>query len=776
MSRRRPRIELRVYFLGFLLLCGFGVIAARLWWVQVARGAEYTKRIAGRSEVTVRIPSVRGEIRDRNGIALVQNRASYEVDFYLPEMVRGYRQKPGVVVPRITYTAPVRGMLTYKQDADIVQIVNTSIVPRLLQLDLAKDYNATRLQKHFRNNTEVPFTYLEDVKFDTIAKFSEHDVGLPGVDIAIKPVRQYLYGALAAHLLGYVGAPTDIDKLPDVKKYKFYQPDVEGKSQVELYMDKYLRGTPGVRVMQRNVKGVIEGESRVEQPKPGNNLYLTIDARIQFIAEQALRAVGRGAAVVVDPNNGDILAMASVPSYDPNSFIPSISAKDWATLNDDETDPLMNRAINSYAPGSTFKAVTALGGLRKGLTAGNQFTCSGSVTYGNKAMKCWVVDKRMSPHGSLPLAEAIKVSCNAFFYQYGNAAGIENIDAVGEALGLGEKTDVPLSGESPGILPGPNWLKSVSPTERWSNGYTANVSIGQGSVQASPLQMAMVTATIANGGVSYQPRLIDKVVDQEGKPVLDEAGAPVVPPPGTVRANLRDHRITAAQIEQVRRGMWKVVNDQGGTGKRAQVKGVEVAGKTGTAQFWRETEKGGKIKDNHTWFICFAPYDKPKYAVCTFVQGAKSGGGVSAPIAQKILEETFAIERGYAPPLAALQLAKGSFNPIEEVKYQSVVPAALEADQETAEHSEPPDPEETSSTKKKRKRQVAGVPDIRVDADDRGRVVTLRGRPVRAATPVNESPPDRRSIFQKFFRSKRQSPPASQPPQQQPSRRSPRFP
>ena len=202
-----------------------------------------------------------------------------------------------------------------------MKIVNDGIVPRLDDLDLARDYNASRLQKHYRTNTEVPFSYIKDIDFATMAKFSEHDVGLPGVDIAIKPVRSYVYGALAAHLLGYVGAPDETDK-EEARKFTFYQGDVEGKSNVEKAMDDYLRGKPGVRYLRRNAKGQIDGVLREEAPQSGANVILTIDARIQMIAEEALRAVGRGAAVVVDPNNGNILAMASVPSFDPNTFIP----------------------------------------------------------------------------------------------------------------------------------------------------------------------------------------------------------------------------------------------------------------------------------------------------------------------------------------------------------------------------------------------------------------------------------------------------------------------
>ena len=396
MNTRRARPTLRIQFLGLCMLLGLCALVLRLWWVQVARGAEWTARIRGSSEATVRIPSIRGEIRDRNGVALVQNRASYEVDFYLPEMVKGYRERYGRP-PETQYRATISGMPKNMTEPDIVKIVNNGIVPRLEDLDLARDYNASQLQKHYRNDTEVPYSYIKDIDFPTMAKFSEHDVGLPGVDIAIKPVRSYVYGALASHLLGYVGAPDDINP-EEARKYTFYQGDVEGKSNIEKTMNEYLRGKPGVRVMRRNAKGAIDGVLREEPPKQGADVYLTIDARIQAIADEALRAVARGAAVVVDPNNGNILAMASVPSFDPNTFIPSIKAKDWNALRNDKAHPLVNRAISGFPPGSTFKIVTALAGLRKNMGKA-KFNCSGGVTYGDHYFHCWIgVEGRRARH------------------------------------------------------------------------------------------------------------------------------------------------------------------------------------------------------------------------------------------------------------------------------------------------------------------------------------------------------------------------------------------
>src|ERR1700682_2236053 len=637
MNRRKLNPRLRIQFIGLLMLLGMAALGMRLWWIQVAHGAEWTAQIRGSSQATVRIPSVRGEIKDRNGLTLVQNRASYEVYFYLPEMVKGYRERYGQ--PPVTeYRAIISGMPKDQKIPDIIKIVNDGVVPRLDDLDLARDYNASQLARHYRNDTEVPFSYIKDIDFPMMAKFSEHDVGLPGVDIAIKPVRSYVYGALASHLLGYVGAPDDTNK-EDAKKYTFYQGDVEGKSNIERSMDDFLRGKPGVRYLRRNAKGTIDGVLREDPPKQGANVFLTIDARIQAIADEALRAVSRAGAVVIDPNNGNILAMSSVPSFDPNAFIPSIKAKDWQALRKDEADPLVNRAVSALPPGSTFKLITSLAGLRKNLTNA-KFNCGGGVSYGEHFFRCWVAEKHYT-HGTIGLVEAIKVSCDSFFYQYGNAAGIQSIDAIGKMLGIGEESGLQLSGEQTGNMPGPEWMQIHHPQERWSQAQTANVSIGQGYTLVSPLQLSMAYATIANGGVCYYPRLVDRVLKQDGSPVLDEHGKVAVPQTPRVRSDLR-REVSPQDIELVRKGLWKVVNEDGGTGGRARLKDVVVAGKTGTAQ---ATDRGHE--ENVAWFVCFAPFDHPNYVVAVMVQGASGHGGeVAGPIATRILERTLAQDEG----------------------------------------------------------------------------------------------------------------------------------
>jgi penicillin-binding protein 2 len=743
MNRRQLSPRLRIQFVGLLMLMGIAALGLRLWWIQVAHGAEWTAQIRGSSQATVRIPSVRGEIKDRNGLTLVQNRASYEVDFYLPEMVKGYRERFGSP-PLAEHRAIISGMPKDVKEPDIIKIVNDGIVPRLNDLDLARDYNSKDLERHYRNDTEVPYSYIKDIDFPTMAKFSEHDVGLPGVDIAIKPVRSYVYGALASHMLGYVGAPDDTNK-EEARKFTFYQGDVDGKSNIEKAMDEYLRGEPGVRHLRRNAKGTIDGVLKEDPPKQGANVFLTIDARIQAITDEALRAVSRAGAVVIDPNNGNVLALASVPSFDPNTFIPSIKKKDWDALRKDEADPLVNRAISALPPGSTFKLITAFAGLRglKNL-AGAKYNCGGGVSYGDHFFQCWVASKHYT-HGTIGLADAIKVSCDSFFYQYGNAAGIQSMDVIGKMLGIGEASGLPLSGEQTGNMPGPEWMQIHHPQERWSSAQTANVTIGQGYTLVSPLQLAMAYVAAANGGTCYYPRLIDKVLNQDGTPVLNEQGKPVSFAP-RVRSDLR-REVSPQDIELVRKGLWKVVNEDGGTGGRARLKDVVVAGKTGTAQ---ATERGHE--ENVAWFVCFAPFDHPKYVVAVMVQGASGHGGeVAGPIATRILERTLAQDEGNFDMQVAWTAPAHHANPLQLVKSVSYTGGNLGSeDEEGADSGQGADVQMASDN---------AAPDVEQEPDAQGQV----SRQPRVARAVPAAPPRPRNFFERLFGGGKRPPPQPAP-------------
>jgi penicillin-binding protein 2 len=266
--RKSPALDFKILFLALLMLGVLAAIGIRLWFIQIRMNVYYCSRIQGRSEVTVRIPAIRGEIRDRNGVVLVTNRPSYCVEFFLPELVSGYAKRYGQP-PTIEFqTEDSNRMLRDRKEADVVKILDRTIIPRLEELKVAEPYNAKRLRTHYRNNALLPFTYREDLDFATFAMFAEKDLGLPGVLVNVKPVRKYVYNAMAAQILGYVGAPEDTNNLSDLKDFDFYEPDVQGRTNLEYFIDGVLRGKPGKRILKKNATGKIEGERDVIQPPP----------------------------------------------------------------------------------------------------------------------------------------------------------------------------------------------------------------------------------------------------------------------------------------------------------------------------------------------------------------------------------------------------------------------------------------------------------------------------------------------------------------------------
>ncbi len=356
----------------------------------------------------------------------------------------------------------------------------------------------------------------------------------------------------------------------------------------------------------------------------GKDVTLTLDARIQALAIQAMKEGGveRGAAVVLDPRTGEILASVSLPSFDPNLFIPTITLRNWESYLEDRDVPLMNRVVRPHAPGASFLPVTALAGIAAGVGE-RTFTCAGSVTYGSKVLPCWIQRQNDGRHGELDMRSGFVASCNCFWYQYGNAAGIDQIEAMGHKIGFGESYGIS-EDEFGSILPSPSWLKEHRPGEIWSAGYTANTSIGSGPVLASPLQLAVLAATVGNGGKVPRPALLKQTDGPKW------------------RADLAAEGLPAAQLESLRDAMRLVVNGNTGTGRAARSDRVVIAGRTGTAQNWRMVD-GTKVDDNHTWFIGFAPFDKPTLAFAILKTGGKSGGGECAPIAKRIVEETLAL-------------------------------------------------------------------------------------------------------------------------------------
>ncbi|MGK0189533.1 MAG: penicillin-binding protein 2 [Verrucomicrobiales bacterium] len=649
------RYSLRLYVITLLMICGFAALCMRLWVLQVKRHHEFTALVPGTSIVTQRVPGVRGEIKDRNGITLATNRATFEVSLNLADIETEYKRSYKKV-PKFQYTYKGRT----KEESDIVTIVKEVVLKPLKEKGLAVDFNATQLRVHYRSKKDViPFRYRQDLTFKEFATFAEHNLGLPGVHVSVRPVREYPFESLACHILGYVREAEDV--IPDDEKgvYRYYVGDDTGLAGVEKSMNEDLKGKPGVREWLKNEKGQLIDEVGYIEPKPGGTVYLTLDARMQYIVERILReaGVGRAAAVIMEPATGELLAMASVPSYNPNRFIPSISQREWDAYISNKTLPFQNRATAASPPGSTFKLVTALSAALAGVDE-RKLRCDGGQGYGKFWMRCWISNQGGS-HGWLNVSQAIKSSCNDFFYQQGNIAGIRNMITVSRLLGLGEPTGVPLDGEGAGLLPTPEWLRMYG-HRKWGSGDTAQVSIGQGAMSATPLQMCSVAATIANRGVCMKPRLISRIIDQDGN-----EGRRAIEP----KADLTREGITVEQIDRIRQGMWQVVNEGGGTARRAYSAKHITAGKTGSATVPKILFDGELREDTHAWFVSFAPFDEPEISVCVRVEGGNAGGKVAAPIAAEIIARVLALDEGYKIRMRPMPEAEGNFEFFEEVTF-----------------------------------------------------------------------------------------------------------
>ena len=400
----------------------------------------------------------------------------------------------------------------------------------------------------------------------------------------------------------------------------------------------------------------------------GKDVALTLDMRVQSLAHRAMKEAGitRGAAVVLDPRTGEILAAVSLPSFDPNLFIPSIARKNWETYLGDRDVPLLNRCVRCFSPGSTYKLLTGLAGGVAGIS-GQKFNCTGTVTYGSTAMHCWIHSQNGGGHGLLGMSDSLAVSCNCYWYQFGNAAGIDQIESMGRKIGFGSAYGI-TDEEDEGILPSPFWLKQHHPKQKWSQGSTANTSIGQGFVMATPLQMAVLAATVGTGGKVPQPR----IVKQEE--------------PGKWRVDLTQGTLTSTELEPMREGMRLAVNGDSGTGRPARSEKVMIAGKTGTAQNWRKDANGTSVEDNHGWFIGFAPFENPRLAFAIIKNGAKTGGGDCGPIAKRIVEEALALPADGSGDVKAVEEksatapTKFDFNAAEISRQIKLLEAELKVD------------------------------------------------------------------------------------------------
>ncbi len=605
LGRSDQPIDGRLRLIGAAIVVVIAIFVLRLFQLQILEGESFRRRSEQNSVRTIRLEAPRGNILDREGRILATTRPAYE----LQVIPNGLRK------PETTFAA-------------LGQLLGTE--PARLEERVGTRKGAERFQ---------PVRLVDDLDFDRLARVETHRYALPGVVTDVQPRRHYVEGALAAHLMGQIGE-IDGDQLKERARAGYRPGDIIGQAGLEARLETHLRGRAGGRNVVVDVAGREVEVLDVVEAVPGGKAVLALDLDLQREAEAAFLDVPEGeparmgAAVALDVRTGDVLVMLSRPSYDPNAFAGGIDGETWNALVGDEWEPLQNRAIqNHYPPGSTHKPILAAALLADGIvTPENRVYCPGYFRHGRRTYRCW----KRGGHGSVDLHDALKKSCDVYFYTNGVKLGIDRLARHARAFGLGHRTGIRLSGEAPGLVPSTEWKKRRFGVV-WYPGETVSASIGQGFNLYTPLQLAVAYAALANGGTVVQPRLLLRLEAQDGT-VVEEF-------PPVVRSQVG---IPSQHLEVVRSGLAAVVEEQGGTGRRARVPGVRVAGKTGTAQVVGLGHTEGMEEDeipirrrDHGWFGAFAPVDEPEIAVAVFVEHGLHGASAAAPVAQRILARYF---------------------------------------------------------------------------------------------------------------------------------------
>lgn len=634
------RGDSRLRWLAAGVLGGMFVLIAGLWVVQIVNFKHYEKDLKTQSYRTVRLPAVRGRIMDRNGIILAESRPSYNVDLFLEDL-RPYFQMQ--YSNSLAYAKKAKWNLNAANKAELGRFSRYAVasnlvgrVSRYLQTPLS--ITESEFHRHYQSRTSLPFPAAENLTPTQVARFAEMGSTLPGVNLEVQSLRYYPLHETAAHLLGRV-ARTDRSEDDEDIAYDYRLPDFKGIIGVEATFDEQLRGDSGGKSVLVNNLCYRQAESVWLPPSPGDDVVLTIDAGVQQAAEKSLKAQGadiRGAVVVLDVWNGDILAMASAPTFDPNDFVPSISHEEYAKLNDPETTPLINRATYAqYPPGSIFKIVVGLAALES--HAVNPKEEWFSKGYYQLTPKSKPIGDTAGA-GYFDFHRAFIKSSNPYFIHFGMKAGLDNILQMGQEFCLGQKTGIPTRQELSGYFPKPG-TRTKYIGNAWRDGDTANLCIGQGEILVTPLQMAVMASTIANGGTVYWPRLVNRLeTEDNGFRKITETF-----PAGRIRNQVK---LDPAHLRLVQESMRDDVAAEEGTGSRAAVAGWQVCGKTGTA----EIKHGRTLVKKITWFVSYAPFDAPKYAVVAMVDGGRSGGKTCAPIAKKVYEALQKMEQPKATP------------------------------------------------------------------------------------------------------------------------------
>ena len=568
-------------------------VAGRLYEFQVVDAARY-QRLSNDNRISIRLlPPRRGLIVDRFGKGLAVNRPTYQL------------------------------IMTPEQTDDVE--ITLERIATLIELDdgtMARVLRKIGVQEGF-----IPVTVRQNLSWQEVARIEVNLPVLPGIVIETVPHRHYPFADLVAHVSGYVGEVSQAE-LEDDKVLRF--PGFRtGKTGIEKVYEQQLRGTPGTRQVEVNAVGRVIREIERREDDPGSDIRLTIDMALQEFAVRRMENQ-TGSVAVLDARNGDVLTLASVPSFDPNVFNFGLTGDAWQTLLNDPRSPLLNKPVaGQYPPASTFKMIVALAALEAGaVTPATKVNCPGSFTLGDRTFRCW----RRWGHGEVNLVDALRESCDVYFYEVAHLIGVDRIAAMARRFGLGESTGIELTGERAGLVPTAAWKRAVY-GEPWYGGDTINVGIGQGDVLTTPLQLALMTACIANGQFRVTPRLVRHPA---GKEVPDFAALDV----------------DSAHLQVVRQGMVEVVNNaDGGTAYTARIRdeGMEMAGKTGTSQVrrLRKAEREGRSSEedvpwaerDHGLFVGYAPLAEPRYVAAAIVDHGGAGSSSAAPVVRDVLRE-----------------------------------------------------------------------------------------------------------------------------------------
>ena len=592
----REWIKQRLIAASLCILFVFVLLLLRMVYLQLIKGEEY-RRLSETNCVRLKsIKSSRGLIYDKSGTLLVDNRPSFDL-----KIVR--------------------------EDAKPVAQTLKNL-SRLIGIPLA-ELNAS-IKKTGRSSVYKPIVLKRGISRDQLAIVEAHKFDLPGILIDVEPTRHYIYPKIASHLLGYLGqinrAELGSGKYPNVKAG-----DSIGRYGVEKNFEDYLRGKRGGRQVEVDVKGRVIKVLKIVDPVPGNDLQLTLDLPLQRFAERLL-ADQHGSVVALDPSNGDVLAMVSTPSFDQNDFIGGISSKKWKALMDDPGNPMTNKAIQAeYPPASTYKMITAIAALEEKVIDRHSTTsCPGFYQFGNRRYHCW----NRHGHGEVDVIESLAESCDVFYYQIGEKLGVDTLAAYAAKCGLGNPTGISLGHERRGLVPTAAWKKEWH-RESWQAGETLSISIGQGYNLVTPLQMAVFTAAVANGGRLYRPRVVKEIRKNDGAVVRKNEPEVIGKLP-----------VSRENLAIVQQGMFETVHGKKGTARKIQIQGIKIAGKTGTAQVFSrkkgekfENEKLARRFQDHAWFVCYAPAKNPKIAISVIIEHGEHGSTTAAPVAGRLIRE-----------------------------------------------------------------------------------------------------------------------------------------